>query len=726
MNNLRAALTLTLEDKLSAGLDKLKDGLNRLKDAGKQITLGGLADGVRQMDAVTYSANRLTNALRQIETRAAAASSKIKQVFSQNFGGQSRAGAFAAAAEGYSVYAPIRQYADLENILRHTAITKGLSGGAIDKEVARLQAKFAREALETGQSSTSIAVAFQDLIQTGIAYNIAEELIGPHSRAATAYNISPEALGHAVAALNMNMGIGHEQMPLALTSMALASKEGRFKVADFSAHLPGMSAQLATLGMTGLDNARLAFAAMEIVMRNSADPGTGSANFKQFISDITSSHSGHGFALDSRGMSQSLRGQLERYHIKGFDITKLLENARKAGINPVDAVIGKIDSITRNLPPEVKASVLGAFFGNMQSRDTAIAFMMHIKDFMKMRGELAKADTSLGQRDFDSGFAAPKVGLDLTEEMLGQLTKRAGQGFLPVLKVMNFALDAAVHLFRGLDSIMPGVTNALIVMTGGTLAYGAALAAWGVIGTPIAAAFRMWLSLFKLLGVELGLLARGLITPMGALALLAVALTAAALHIYRHWDRFGAYFAEMWQGIQDTFSGFMDFLIGVYRFDIIRAVKGLITVFWGLKSFYEGLWGVVKNVFTDFTDWIDSWTGGAVTSAIERIKSAWSALGDWFERLWARITKPFDDFTKRIAESPFGKAFKAVTSAAGAGIEAEAGASPFGSFSPSRGDARVELLLRAEDGTSARVIYADPGVAVRGQMLDRGRTLGRQ
>src|SRR6185437_8912491 len=101
----------------------------------------------------------------------------------KTFGPQSRVGAFGALAEGYSVIAPVRAYADFEDIARRAAITKGLSGAAVGAETKRLMSFFQRDALETGQSSQSVAEAYLDLIQSGLSPKLSEKLLPIHSRA---------------------------------------------------------------------------------------------------------------------------------------------------------------------------------------------------------------------------------------------------------------------------------------------------------------------------------------------------------------------------------------------------------------------------------------------------------------------------------------------------------------------------------------------------------------
>jgi TP901 family phage tail tape measure protein len=487
---LKASFTLTLEDKLSSGLKEIKSALQDLRDVGKDLTLGKLDGGraVESIRTVTREVKALTGSFDMLQATASRAWNGIKNASrpvmnwgAKTFGPQSRLGVFAAAAAGYSVVEPIRSYAAFQNIALHSAITKGLSGPAATAEANRLMRLFQTDALATGQSSTSIGQAYQDLIQTGMSSELAEKLLPIHSRAATAYNISPEALGHAVFALSDSFKIGEGDMGGALASMALASKEGRFKVEDFSRFLPSIGANMAKLGMTGRGSADLAFAALETVMKNSADPGSGAANFTDFLNYLTSPHAARSFALDSRGMAPETRAILNQYGIRGINMPKLLENARKLNIDPISAVIGTLQAKVKNLPPEVLAEVLGAFFTNQQSRDAALAMLLHAPDLVNMRGHLAGADSNMLGRDFDTGFNAPQVQLQVMHENLDQLENRLGQGFSPLIGPLNTALEGVLSGIKALDDHLPGLGDAVISVTGALLAAAAAIGAIGFV-----------------------------------------------------------------------------------------------------------------------------------------------------------------------------------------------------------------------------------------------------
>ena len=506
MNNLKAMLVLELKDQLTEGLNKITKLFDQLGSLGKKLSLGKLENGSDGLRKTGMEAETLVGHLRGVSNAADRAWSALRRMgeapvrkIGQALGAQGAIGALGAAAQGYSLYAPVEKYADFENIARHSAITEGLSGAAANAESRRLMAMFQRDALASSQNSTAIAQAYQDLIQTGIKPEQAEKLLPIHSRAATAYNISPEALGHAVFALSDSFKIDEGGMGGALAAMAMASKEGRFKVEDFSHFLPSIGGNMAKLGMTGRGSADTAFAALETVMKNSADPSAGATNFTDFMNYLTSPMAAHSFSLSSRGMAAPTKAMLSKYGITGIDMPQLLANARNQGMDPITAVLGTLQKKLAGLPPDVMAEVLGAFFHNQQARDAALSLLMHSKDFLDMRAHLGAADAGLLDRDFATAVDAPRKKLDLLHETMGQLEVRVGQGFLPVMLRLNQAADALSNSLRLLDERFPGASDGILAVAGGVLAFGAVMGAIGFVTPSVTAGFNLLKAGFEFL-----------------------------------------------------------------------------------------------------------------------------------------------------------------------------------------------------------------------------------
>ena len=718
MTNLRAALTLTLEDKLSAGLDRLKDGLTKLKDVGKQLSLGKLGDAAQTLQAIISSANTLASALRSVEAVASRAGAAVKRVWEKRFGEQSRAGGFAAAAEGYSVIAPVEKYARYEDELRRIGIMKGLTGAALNAEIRRLRPFLDREALETGQTGHIGAETYIDLVKAGTSLKDTEVILPMHHRAATAFYTDPRDFTKVTAAANNQFKIPHDQMDQALSAVGLMANLGQMTVAQFGQEVPRIAGLMTAKGMTGRENFTKMIAMMQTQMLTSGQAGSAAAEVGDGIDYLYSPAAMNSFMM--RGHNTETHGDISGLmkralggKASGINLYRFLKNVEAKDLNPLEAMLDKLENMKAvgKLSDTEMGVLMAGLFHNAQARNfwqTQLNLRGHRRE-IESQGNAV--DPAKSKSMFDARNEGPEMVMKKTMETLNQLVRRIGEGFQPIVGAAGRALEFLFHQFERLDAVAPGATNAILLAVGATLAFGAALAALGVVGPPIAKGFALWFGGLKAIT---GLL----FTTTTAFIALAATAIAAALDIYNNWDRFAGFFGDMWDGIQRAFGGFIEFIAGVFNFDMDGAAHGLMRVWAGLETFFSGLWGVIKTLFVDFAGWVDGWADGAGTAAIDHIKATWNSLGDWFADLWARIIKPFSDFTTRLG----GSSYLQHLITGGDGTPAPAGAtSPYitgGGPDPAR------VHISADPGLTAKVISAPPGVAVT-TSPDPGRTLGK-
>jgi TP901 family phage tail tape measure protein len=505
---MKAALVLSFEDKLSAGLGKLEKQLDQLKKLGEQQTLGKLATGFDDIQKTITATRGLASELGNVQRAARGAYADLKAMtgaysgimtqrgFTANdaamlWGGRRPPGVpergggaggmmaglagLGALGGGYAAISSARAYSSIEDLARRAGITKGLSGGALSADTARLIGLFQRDAIQTGQTSSAIGEAYLDLAGMGIAPGEVERLLPIHSRVATAYNIDPSTLSPATAALNQSFGISDAEMGGALAAMAVASKQGRFKVEDFARFLPSIGGNMQKLGMTGRAGANEAFAALETVMKNSADPGSGAANFTDFLNYLVSPMAARAFALQTHGMGAPTKRLLEQYHVTGIDMPKLLENARLGGIDPITAIMGTLQEKLKGLPPDVVGEILGAFFHNQQARDAAQALLMHPGNFLGMQQQLGGVTGSTLDKDFQSRMEGAAVQMKLLDEELTQLNQHLGVGLMPVVRLLVHGLDDLNAGVTYLNQAFPGLGDNVLGVTGTALGLGAAL-----------------------------------------------------------------------------------------------------------------------------------------------------------------------------------------------------------------------------------------------------------
>ncbi len=521
---MRASLLLTLEDQLTGGLERLLGALNSLTETIDKISaaFGHLnigapftkADG--HIKETTDHIKALDDQLAVVARTSTTVGEKLQNAWEHAAKLGNRLGVIGGAVAGYSVIAPVEDYAKYENVLRHIAITEGLSGDKVDPEIKRLTKLFAEDAQKTGQSSESIAKAYYDLVTTGIPASMLDRVIGAHSAAATAYNISPEALGPAVGALLQNFKVPEADIGSALSAMAQAAKEGRFKVEDFSRELPGVSGLMSLLGVTGRKGADYSFAALETIMKNSSEPSQASAGFVDALRYIT----------DNAGRQAFKRA--------GIDLPGVLAAGEKAGKNPMDTILDLLGHMTAHQDPLKQAETLGALLHNQQAALAIQALLQHRGEFNALNAKLGGVGPEVVQRDFNTAVADPITQTRLFHEEWDQLLRLIGEGFLPVLTTLNAALRAFVDGFKWMNENFPGLTGALTTLVGAFIGMGAILGVLGFLMPAVVEGFTLIRDLVVLTQIPAGLRAVAVgieAIETAGLTSLAVGLTALAAPI---------------------------------------------------------------------------------------------------------------------------------------------------------------------------------------------------
>jgi TP901 family phage tail tape measure protein len=747
-----ASLRLDLKDNLSKGLENFKAVFKSLRDLGRSLSLGKLGEGgaASALHNLSKEARGLAGNLKAIVTNsdaAHAALSRVKSWGSNTFGPQSRIGAFGAAAEGYSLVAPIQRYAEIEDIARRASITKGLDGAAATAETDRLMAFFRKDARDTGQSSVSVSDAYLDLIQNNIGGKLAESLLPIHSLAATAYNIDPRELGNVVQALVNSFKIDEHGMGGALASMALASQNGKFGVADFSRFLPMIGGQMSLMGMTGRSSADTAFAALETVTKNSTDPAAAATNFYDSLRYILSPMAARAFEMKGKMVPPEVRQQMQQsqglFGAAGIDLPTLLTTAEKQGINPLDAIVAKLKTLAQGKTPVQVGELFGALLHNQMAGIGLSSLVQNYDQFVALRNKLGTADEGKLKRDAQTRMDGAAVQAKMFGEEFEQLEQTLGRGFFPVLSFVNKGLLWVVSALDRLDAKMPGVENGALLVVGSFLALGAALGAIGVVAPAVIAGFDLVIGIFsplvsglKMAWTGLGFVADGLAALLGisvgavvVIAAIAAVLVAAAVDIYDNWDRFAGFFEEMWQGVKDVFHGFIEFLFGVFNLDFGRALAGWTELMSGVGEIFGGAIGIVKQLFVDLWNTLDSWTGGAVVAACHAIRDAIGSVIDkiheWIELLKNGAVGKFLGLSDGKPAEP---------GAPGAADAGGSGSLGYGAFDPTgmsylmppAGKATVLVGIDPSNGQIMITKAASNGaVQVAAPNINAGQTLGR-
>jgi TP901 family phage tail tape measure protein len=497
-------------------------------------------------------------------------------------------GLMGGALAGIGLEASIHQAAELDHVLRQITITQHMSGQTAENEINRLRHTLTADAIETGQPLQELAKAYYFLLTTGMKASTVDQLMPIHSRTATAYGVSPDAMGQAVFALHDSFGINHDDMSGALAAMAQATQEGHFGFEAMSRYLPTIGGITSQLGMKGRVSADKVFAALESVVKNAADPSQAAVDFTDMLKAMTQPYAKKAFAK------------------QGIDIQKVFSNATKAGQDPMEAYINELDRMTKDLSdPIAKAFRLGAVLHNMQAGTAALALLQHRDDYTRMRDELHGIGAEKLQKDFDAAMAGLMPQLLVRAQKVTALEQRMGLGFAWTVPVSSALLGGIVVGLNWMDDHLPGVTNVVLGLTGGMLGLVAVMGVLGVATGPVKAGFLLMGNAIR--GVFSLSTLRFLVSPWLALPLL---LGAAVMDIWQHWERFRQNFHWMWDGLKQAANGFVEFLNGAFSGDLDQAARGLANMSQGIGKAWRSWWepgGIMERLMTDFVNWLPSW-----------------------------------------------------------------------------------------------------------------------
>ena len=575
---MKASLLLTLEDQLTSGLDRLVQLLGGLNEVIEKVTgsLSRLALGekfeqaVAPIDAAAAAVAKVDQQL----VKAGKTAATLHERFQKLWHAAAEIGPMGGAAAGFGIVEPVKKFAEYENTLRHIAITEGKDGAAAEDEIKRLTKLFAEDSQHSGQSSESIAKAYYDLVTTGIPAKILDRVIGAHSMAATAYNVSAESLGPAVGALLSNMKVPEEDIGGALAAMATAAKEGRFKVEDFSRELPGVTGFMSGLGMKGRGASDYAFAALETVMKNASNPGQAAADFNDALNYLTGN------------------AAKEAFKKSGVDLPALLLAGEKNGRNPMDTILDKLSQMTHGQSPVKMAETLHSVLHNQQAEQAIMALLQHREEFEALRKKLDAVDQHQVDKDFGTAAADPSVQVRLLSENLDQMTRVIGEGFAPVLVRVNAGLSWLREWLAWANENFPVGTAVVLGAVGGFLAFAAVLGTIGFVLPSIAAGVS---ALGAVLGIVGGVFAF-LLSPVVLLTAAVVALGLAAVAVYTHWADVKAFLIKLWDDPRAAFDQFAAWVAG-WASGPVNTVK---SAFGSLKDWFAGLWAEIRGPFEHF------------------------------------------------------------------------------------------------------------------------------
>lgn len=538
---------------------------------------------------------------------------RIQRQFARIQATGKRIGALGGIMAGLSFALPLQSAIAYENQLREIAVTAGLSGQAATEFVARQTDQYNKLALAVGQANTKLAEGAGALIAAGMDSALIEKIMPTVGKVATAASAEVGDVAKTAFALNNTLKITEDRMEAAMGKLVTGGKLGRFEFKDVAKVLPELSAHMEKLGVTGEEAVSTLAASLQIAMYGTDSTDTAANNLKNFLSQITSP------------------SVIKSFADAGVDLTAVMADATAKGINPIEAVLQKVSTLTKIPASEIEtimakaraegksteqameevkariekvmgASELGKLFHNIRVLDFLIPMMAHTDKYLEYKKKVSESGAEIIDTDFQTMMEGDAKKLQGLTERLNQFQQMLGRNFANNIGWATAALDKLMEGLTWLEVKFPGLTSTVMTAVGGFLMVGAAIAAL----TPV----------FTALGAVLGLV----FSPLGLIVAGIAAIAYGAYLIYENWDQVSAWFQQEWQtianGFQITWEAIKNVVSTVFS-TVGDVIQEHIDFLFGL---FETVSNSISNAFNSLKNWITGNEDSA--AALEKHRNA--------------------------------------------------------------------------------------------------------
>ncbi len=476
---------------------------------------------------------------------------------------------------------------------------KGLSGieavsGATQGEMEAVRKKALQLGADTAFSASESATAMEELVKAGIS--IPDVLNGAADSVvalAAAGGVDlPQAATIASNAMNQ-FGLAADKMPGIADKIAGAANSSAIDVSDFGMSLSAVGAVANAIGLT-FDDTAVAIAALGNAGIKGSDAGT---SLKAMLLNLQPTTKKQTELMKELGLVTADGAN------QFFDAT--------GKIKPMSEIAGTLQKALAGMGDAQRTAALETLFGSDAIRAAAVIAENGSAGFDKLSGAIDKtkaADVAATRLDNMAG----KV--DALKGSAETLAIQFGSILLPALTSLVQKVTEAINWFTSLSA-----TQQKSIVTALAIAAGVLL----LVGTIV----KMVQAVQAIRAAWIALNATFLLSPIGIIIGLIIALIAILIYAYTTNDEFRANVQKVWAAIKAAIGAVVDWITGTM-------VPFLVNAWKVISSAAVTAWSAIQGAISAVVTWI---TG----TAIPFIQSAWTAIVAGATWLWNMIVTVF-------------------------------------------------------------------------------------
>lgn len=540
-----------------------------------------------------------------------------------------------AASIGLALGQSVRTAAKFETALTEIGKVSGSSQSELKQLGAQLSALSARNM--TNLAPTVLAQGVQDLVAQGLDLKDAVASMEALGKVATATGSELTDVTKTGFQLQNALKIKPTELKSTFDALAYAGKQGAFELKDMAQFMPTIAAAAGTLGITGKKGAISLAAMMQMVRKDAPDAGQAATRMTDAMLKMT--------APDA----------VKNFKKFGVDIKKVLTDAQKKGINPMEAALDQLQRVTGG-----DVFKLSQIFGDKEAKLGLMSLMKYRKEYEKLKADAGgSAAAGTVEQDYLKSINTLNGNLNTFKATTERLGIALGNALLPTLSAVAKAITPMVEGFAALAERAPVLTSAIVGI-------GAAFVGL-VAAAPFIASFIEILGALKVaftamslgatiagwagaIGPAMAAIGAAITGPVGiaVLAIVGLGLAFKAAYDKIGWFRdgvnktmakVGQVFRASGTALKGAFQGWWTYLgglgkmiAGAFTFNPSLIGQGFNQALSGAKQVLTSWLGWMKAILPSGVSQAFGQVANAISGAIGRIRASLASIG---QALWA-------------------------------------------------------------------------------------------